>query len=99
MALCRLLGCCISLPGSPGAEKWIDLALHRYNGVSDSDLLTLYVPLLHLGVKIYKQHDMDTKKLEEYLKSLTDRGISVTNAPSFIDALNVLEKNAMSLNI
>lgn len=92
MALCRLLGCCISLPGSPDAEKWIDLALHRYKGVSDSDLLTLYVPLLHLGVKLYKQHGTDTKKLKESLKSLTDRGICVTNAPSLIDALTILEE-------
>lgn len=91
LALCRLLSCSISVPGGSHAAKWAELALHRYEGVSDSELLSLYVPLLHLSIKLYKQNNKDTTELEERLKNLYKRGIVVTNNLSFVDAFKLLE--------
>lgn len=91
LALCRLLNCCTLVPGSPNADKWAELALYRFEGVSDSDLLTMYVPLLHLCIKLCQQHEQDTQHLEQRLESLHRQGIPVTNKTSLADALASIE--------
>lgn len=48
----------------PNSLKWANLALHRYEGVSDSDLLELYVPLLKTGIQVWDQNDMSKDDLE-----------------------------------
>lgn len=98
LALCRLLGCCISLPGSPNALKWADLALHRYEGVSDSDLLELYVPLLQVCIKLWRQHERDTKTIEERLSDLKRQGCKVDENLSLLDAVNKVEEKIFPLN-
>lgn len=91
LALCRLLNCCTLVPGSPNADKWAELALYRFEGVSDSDLLSMYVPLLHLCIKLCQQHEQDTQHLEQRLESLHRQGIPVTNKTSLADALASIE--------
>ncbi|KAF5293133.1 hypothetical protein FQA39_LY13743 [Lamprigera yunnana] len=91
LALCRLLGCCISMPGSPNAEKWADVALHRYEGVCDSDLLELYLPLLNVCSKIWWQTGRNRDLLEKRLQNLRQQGIKFNAAISLLEAVNNLE--------
>lgn len=88
LALCKLLACCTAIPGSPGADKWAELALHRYEGVSDSDLLSLYVPILQLCIKLECENK---NELENRLEGLRKQGVRVTDSPSLLDAVNALE--------
>lgn len=92
LALCRLLGCCISMPGSPNALKWADIALLRYEGVSDSDLLELYVPLLSVAIKLWKQHDRDSQSLEERVVGLKKQGMKNDETISLLDAVAITEE-------
>ncbi|KAK5646597.1 hypothetical protein RI129_005061 [Pyrocoelia pectoralis] len=92
MALCRLLGCLISMPGSPNAQKWADIALHRYEGVCDSDLLELYLPLLHVCAKIWWQTGRNGNFLESRLQSLKQQGIKFNEGASLLEAVDCLEK-------
>ncbi|KAB0797707.1 hypothetical protein PPYR_08700 [Photinus pyralis] len=92
LALCRLLGCLILVPGSPQAQKWADIALHRYEGVCDSDLLELYLPLLHVCAKIWWQTGRNGTFLESRLQSLKQQGIKFNEGTSLLDAVDSLEK-------
>ncbi len=48
LLLCRLVAACASAPlPHPLSEKWAELALRRYEHVCDTELLVLYIPLLH----------------------------------------------------
>lgn len=91
IALCRLLGCCVSMPGSPNAQKWVDLALHRYEGVSDSDLLILYIPLLHVCIKVCGQTGKAKSDLEDRLNNLRKQGIQINESMSLLDAATKVE--------
>lgn len=89
LALCRLLGCCSIVPGASNALKWAGLAFNRYEGVSDIDLLTLYVPILQLSLKLC---DEDEKELLQIrLDNLKRKGVNVDNAPSLLEAISALE--------
>lgn len=88
LALCRLLGCCSITPGAPNALKWAELALHRYEGVSDSDLLKLYVPIMQLCVKLRSDN---TEQLEIRLENLKRQGVQVSDTPSLLEAVATLE--------
>lgn len=96
LSLCRLLGCSTMIPGSPNAQKWADLALHRYEGVSDSDLLELYVPLLKTCLKVWNQLDRDKEVLEKRLEDLKKQGFKNTEDIELLDAVDVLEKRLFS---
>lgn len=90
IALCRLLGCCSIVPGAETA-KWAELALHRYEGVSDSDLLTLYVPILQICIKLLRDDELLNEQLKIRLENLQRQGVRVTNAPSLLEAVAALE--------
>lgn len=48
LLLCRLVAACVGGPiPHPLAEKWAELCLRRYEHVCDTELLVLYIPLLH----------------------------------------------------
>ncbi|CAH1369453.1 unnamed protein product [Tenebrio molitor] len=88
IALCRLLGCCMSIPNCLHSEKWAHLALHRYDGVSDSDLLELYVPLLTACVKIGWQTDI----IQQKLRDLERQGVKINKQCSLLDEVNIVEE-------
>lgn len=54
-ALCLIVACVDVSKGTLAGpvERWAQLALRRYEAVSDSDLLLLYVPLLHTCISIW----------------------------------------------
>ena len=97
LALCRLLGCSCSLPGSPHADKWADLALHRFEGVSDSDLLALYVPLLHVCVKVWWQNGRDKSMIEQRLFDMKRQGINCSDNLTLLEAATQVEMKIMEL--
>lgn len=91
--LCRLLGCSAEIPGSVHSLKWADLTLYRFDGVSDSDLLELYVPLLHTCVKIYYANDKNTSDLEEQLLNFQRQGVkNIDGRRNILEAVNEVEK-------
>lgn len=92
LSLCRLLICSTMIPGAPDAQKWADLALHRYEGVSDSDLLELYVPLLKTCIKVWSQLDRDVKVLERRVEDLKRQGFKNTEDVDLLTAVDNLEK-------
>lgn len=80
------------MPGSPNAQKWVDIALHRYEGISDSDLLILYVPLLHVCIKVCGQTGKAKSDLEDRLSDLRKQGIQVNESLSLLDAVIKVEE-------
>lgn len=96
LSLCRLLACSTLIAGSPYAQRWADFALHRYEGVSDSDLLELYVPLLKTCLKFGRQLDRDKDILEKRLEDLKRQGFKVTENIELLDAVEFLEKRLFS---
>lgn len=97
LALCRLTACAmLSGPSKEEsalkkAEKWAELALHRYNGVSDSDLLELYVPLLHTCKKIYSDSGRNKDALEQQLIDLKLKGVRVSDDVGLLEAVSRVE--------
>ncbi|XP_060517274.1 sorting nexin-21 isoform X2 [Cylas formicarius] len=92
LALCRLVGCSVLIPGMVNAKRWAELALYRYEGVSDSELLELYLPLLNACTKIWwMEGDMKTD-LETRLNNLQRRGIKINSDVNLLEAINEVEK-------
>lgn len=61
IVLCRLVACGSRLSDAASensaslagpTEKWASLALRRFDGVSDADLLALYAPLIQACINI-----------------------------------------------
>lgn len=92
LLLCRLVAACTTSPvPHPSAEKWAELALRRYDGVSDADLLTLYIPLLHTCVHLWWQRGRDNKFLEDRLTTIESKGITVKNGKTLTQAIHALD--------
>ncbi|XP_075212239.1 sorting nexin-20-like [Lycorma delicatula] len=84
--LCLLVGCC-DADNHSGAVTFADLALHRYEAVSDTDLLRYYVPLLKLCIKLYWNVDKEKTLLEDRVADLKRRGIKVDGVPTLLEAV------------
>lgn len=92
LLLCRLVAATTTSPvPHPAAEKWSELALRRYDSVSDDELLALYIPLLHTCVHLWWQRGRDNKFLEERLKSLESKGIPVKNSKTLTQAIHSID--------
>lgn len=89
VALCRLLACCAadSNESRQGgrAEKFAELALRRFDAVSDADLLQFYIPLLQLCVHLWWSLGKDKQPIANRLEELKLRGIPVDGLPSLLD--------------
>ncbi|KAG5896531.1 hypothetical protein JTB14_020504 [Gonioctena quinquepunctata] len=91
LALVRLLACSVCIPGMPNSLKWSDLAFHRFEGVSDSDLLEMYLPLLQTCIIVWSQSDRNTDELEKQLLKLQKQGVKCDKNASLIDTVNRVE--------
>lgn len=92
LLLCRLVAACTTSPvPHPSAEKWAELALRRFDGVSDFDLLTLYIPLLQTCVHLWWQRGRDNAPLQERLKAMESKGIPVKNGKTLSQAIHALD--------
>ncbi|XP_034235524.1 sorting nexin-21 isoform X1 [Thrips palmi] len=91
IALCRLVACCAADSNesrSGGrAEKFAELALRRFEAVSDADLLRFYIPLLQLCVHLWWSLGKDKQPITNRLEDLKLRGIRVDGLPSLLDAM------------
>ncbi|XP_026327431.1 sorting nexin-20 isoform X2 [Hyposmocoma kahamanoa] len=78
--LCRIVACASASSNALAGpvERWAQLALRRYEAVSDSDLLLIYAPLLHSCISIWETLGRDKSKLVEELNSLRKRGKMTT---------------------
>ncbi|KPI98685.1 Sorting nexin-20 [Papilio xuthus] len=90
--LCRIVACAGASGGALAGpvERWAQLALKRYEAVSDSDLLLIYVPLLHTCISIWDTLGKDKSKLIEELNGLRKRGMKVDSVPSLMEAVDNL---------
>lgn len=92
LLLCRLVAACTTCPvPHPSAEKWAELALHRYDSVSDAELLTLYIPLLQTCTHLWWQRGRDNQFLQDRLKSLSSKGINVKDGKTLAQAIHALD--------
>lgn len=92
LLLCRLVAACTTSPvPHPLAEKYAELALRRYEGVCDTELLSLYIPLLQTCSHLWWQRGRNNKLIEDRLKDMTVRGMKVKNGPNLSQAINALE--------
>lgn len=92
LLLCRLVAACTTSPvPHPSAEKWAELALRRYDSVSDADLLTLYIPLLNTCVHLWWQRGRDNQFLQDRLKAMECKGIPVKNGKTLTQAIHALD--------
>ena len=91
LALCRLVACCSADPTATSAEHFADIALRRFEAVSDVDLLQFYVPLLQLCVRLWWSLGRDKRPLETRLEDLKRRGIKVDGCPTLLEALMAKE--------
>ncbi|XP_057672860.1 sorting nexin-20 isoform X2 [Diorhabda carinulata] len=96
LALVRLIACGASLPEFPDVLKWADLALHRFEGVSDGDLLQLYVPLFRTCVKLWCQNGRNPEELQKTLCSLQKQGVKMEEK-SLIDAVKTVEEKIFGI--
>ncbi|KAL1500963.1 hypothetical protein ABEB36_006373 [Hypothenemus hampei] len=90
MVLCRLIACCFESPILSNSVKWADLGLYRFDGVSDSDLLELYLPLLHASIKIYEANNKDAESLKSQLNTFQKQGMK-DPGKSLLEVLNEVE--------
>lgn len=92
LTLCRLVAACTISPiPHASAEKWADLALRRYEGVSDAELLTLYIPLLHTCSHLWWQRSRDNTSLRDQLANIAAKGISVKNAKTLVQVIHEID--------
>ncbi|XP_026757307.1 sorting nexin-20 [Galleria mellonella] len=91
-ALCRIVACAGASGGALAGpvERWAQLALRRYEAVSDSDLLLIYIPLLHTCISIWETLGRDKSKLVDELNDLRKRGMKVDSVPSLMEAVDNL---------
>lgn len=90
LVLCRLVAAATTSPvPHPLSEKYAELALRRYDHVSDADLLVLYVPLLQTCVHLWWQRGRDSTLITERLKGLAMKGIN-TKGKTLTQALHAL---------
>ncbi|KAL4712948.1 hypothetical protein ACJJTC_012018 [Scirpophaga incertulas] len=91
-ALCRIVACAEASGGALAGpvERWAQLALRRYQAVSDSDLLLMYIPLLHACISIWETLGRDKSKLVEEVNDLRKRGMKVDAIPTLMEAVDNL---------
>lgn len=96
LVLCRLVAASAHPVPQPGANKWADLALKRFEGVCDADLLPLYVPLIKACVYLFWKTGRDKTHLDAMLDGMRRRGINVKNGPTLSQALHTLDPRTES---
>lgn len=89
--LCRLVAACTTAPvPHPSAMTWCEEALRRFEGVSDSDSLTMYIPLMQTCVHLWWQQGQENSQLVEVLKNMKIRGIAI-DVQTLTQAIHALD--------
>ncbi|XP_070500850.1 sorting nexin-20 [Chironomus tepperi] len=92
LLLCRLVCACTTSPIShPSSIKWTDLALRRFDHVSDTEILVLYIPLLNTASYLYWQKGLDAKPINDRLEEMGRKGIKIKDTLTLIQCLHTME--------
>lgn len=92
LMLCRLVAACTTPPmPHPAAQRWCELALHRYETVSDADSLVLYVPLLQTCLHLYWQRGCDNAALLERMQRMQMQGVNTKAPTTLTQAIQAME--------
>lgn len=92
LLLCRLVAACTASPlPHRDAVRWAELAQRRYEGVSDADLLALYVPLLQTCQHLWWQRGSDTAPLAARLQRMREQGVDTRARVTLTQAIHALE--------
>lgn len=98
LLLCRLVAACTSSPiPHPSAEKWSELALRRFDHVSDVELLVLYIPLLTTVAYLFWQKGRDEKPIKARLDEMGKKGIKVKDTLSLSQAIHTMDRRSETL--
>lgn len=95
LILCRLVAACTLSPiPHPSSIKFTDIALRRFEHVSDTELLVLYIPLLQTASYLYWQKGMDASAINERLEEMGRKGIKIKNTLTLAQSLHALEERS-----
>lgn len=92
LLLCRLVAACTTSPiPHPSSEKYVELALRRFDHVSDVEMLVLYIPLLNAGSYLFWQKGRDAKIIHDRLKEMENKGIKVKDTLTLSQAIHAMD--------
>lgn len=92
LLLCRLVAACTTSPiAHPSSIKWTELALRRFDHVSDTEILVLYIPLLNTASYLFWQKGLDAKPINDRLEEMGRKGIKIKDTLTLIQALHAME--------
>lgn len=92
LLLCRLVAACTTSPiPHPSSEKYVELALRRFDHVSDVEMLVLYIPLLNTCSYLFWQKGRDAKVIHDRLEEMARKGIKVKDTLSLSQAIHAMD--------
>lgn len=92
LLLCRLVAGCTTSPiPHPSSEKWADVALRRFDHVSDVDLLVLFIPLLNTCSYLFWQKGRDAQHINDRLEEMRMRGIKIKDTLTLSQAIHAMD--------
>lgn len=95
LLLCRLVAACTSSPiPHPASQKWTELSLRRFEHVSDTEILVLYIPLLNAASYLYWQKGLDAKPINDRLEEMGRKGIKIKDTLTLVQALHAMEQKS-----
>lgn len=95
LLLCRLVAACTTSPiPHPLSEKYVEIAIRRFEHVSDVELLVLYCPLLNAASYLYWQKGIDDAAVKSRLDSMSKKGIRTKGILSLSQAIHTMESRS-----
>jgi hypothetical protein len=95
LLLCRLVAACTSSPiPHPSSQKFTDLALRRFEHVSDTEILVLYIPLLNSASYLYWQKGLDASAIKQRIDEMGRKGIKIKDTLTLTQALHAMEQKS-----
>lgn len=92
LLLCRLVAACTTSPiPHPSSEKWAELALRRFDHVSDVELLVLYIPLLNTCSYLFWQKGRDAQLIKDRLEEMGRKGIKIKDTLTLSQAIHAMD--------
>lgn len=92
LLLCRLVAACTTSPiPHPSSAKWSELALRRFDHVSDVELLVLYIPLLNTTSYLFWQKGRDAQQIHDRLEEMGRKGIKIKDTLTLAQAIHAMD--------
>lgn len=92
LLLCRLVAACTTSPiPHPSSEKYAELALRRFDHVSDVDLLVLYIPLLTTCSYLFWQKGRDAQLINDRLEEMGRKGIKIKDTLTLSQSIHAMD--------